>query len=166
MSYGSLYERLVANTRREHDNEQACWLWTGYTQHNGYPRVCIRTEAGPRNFQAHRLMLEIVTGYEFPFDEAGHLCFNPSCINPDHLEIQTPAFNAQERRRSYFSPRKDDRMIPILFPIGDSYEDSSLQSQEQSMDLAVACEEWPDHCECCRDILKLYESEAGCAAPF
>ena len=62
-------------------------------------------------------MLEIFHGVTFPFDEAGHLCFNTLCVNPDHLEIQTPTHNANERRYYLPSDRRDDRMIPILYPI-------------------------------------------------
>lgn len=123
--YASMYERLVANTRLEQpDNPQSCWLWTGHVQHNGYPRICVRRLEGPRNMQATRLMLELMHGVEFPFDEAGHLCCNPSCINPDHLEIQTPAFNAAVKRYNA-ACRYDDRMIPILFPINDWEQDSA-----------------------------------------
>lgn len=30
--------------------------------------------------------------------EVDHLCFNPSCCNPDHLEAVTPQENKRRRR--------------------------------------------------------------------
>jgi hypothetical protein len=111
--YANLYERLVANTTL--DERTHCWVWKAATDRFGYPRVSIRLEEGARKLYAHRLMLEMKEGYLFPFDEAGHLCCNPSCINPEHLEIQTTAFNMAQRR-GYASNPKGKRMIPVLFP--------------------------------------------------
>jgi hypothetical protein len=113
IKYANLYERLVANTKL--DESTHCWVWQAATDRFGYPRVSIRLEQGARKFYAHRLMLEMKEGCLFPFDEAGHLCCNPSCINPEHLEIQTTAFNMAERR-GYSSNPKGKRMIPVLFP--------------------------------------------------
>ncbi len=85
--YRSLYERLVANTR---------------------------VDGRTMTLKPHRLMLEITTGYYFPFDEAGHYkCFNPLCINPDHLRIETMAENLSSRRG--YKPC-EGRWIPVLFP--------------------------------------------------
>jgi hypothetical protein len=118
--YNSMYERLVANSKPEHDGANACWLWTGPTV-RGYPIISVRKPGrrAPVGVRAHRLMLEEVHNVLFPFDEAGHRCWNPSCVNPSHLEIQTPAFNKSERR-GYASV--DGRMIPVLFPRGIDYE--------------------------------------------
>lgn len=108
MRYRNLYERLVANTRVEGE----CWLWTGHGTR--YPKLRIYRDGKRQTVYAHRLMLEITTGWHFPFDEAGHYrCFNPKCINPDHLQIETPAENLSTRR-GYAAV--EGRMIPVLFP--------------------------------------------------
>jgi hypothetical protein len=120
--YRSLYERLVANTvLAVPDNPQSCWLYTGHLQASGYGRVCIRNEDGqPRNAQAHRAMLEEVLGVLFPFDEAGHLCGTPACLNPDHLEVQTRWHNMAEQRSQFGSTvlyvDTARPWIPVLFP--------------------------------------------------
>jgi hypothetical protein len=115
--YASLYQRLVANTvLAEPDNPLSCWLWTGHTQYNGYPRLCIRREEGPRHVQAHRAMLEELLDAVFPFDEGGHLCGNPCCVSPLHLEVQTRAHNMAEQRAGVAAPSADRSWIPVLFP--------------------------------------------------
>jgi len=123
--YRSLYERLVANTYLAvEDNPASCWIWKGELTGSGYPKVTIRIPGvkNPRGVAAHRLMLEIVHDIYFPFDEAGHLCFETRCINPDHLEVQTKALNLV-LRRGVTSSRKtlEDRMVPILYPRSDLY---------------------------------------------
>lgn len=123
--YRSLYERLVANTVLEvPDNPQSCWLWTGHLTPRGYGKLAVRVPGGgratnPKQRAAHRVMLEEVLDAEFPFDEAGHLCHNPRCINPDHLEVQTRIFNLGDRR-GYRAP--EGSMIPTLFPREDALE--------------------------------------------
>lgn len=111
--YTTQYERLVANTRVDQDG---CWIWTGATGSNGYPRFTERVpgRAHPVATAAHRRMLEITSGWLFPFDEAGHYrCFKPLCIRPDCLQIETPAENLGTRR-GYAAC--EGRMIPVLFP--------------------------------------------------
>lgn len=105
MRYASLYERLCAQV--EVAGECGCWTWTGPTRrHGGGPRpaVCIRTEKGPRQFNAARLMTEIFHG-PIGTHEASHLCEdNWMCINPDHLVPETHLDNIR---------RRDGRPVPI-----------------------------------------------------
>lgn len=114
--YASLYERLVANTRLAVPNDPtSCWIWTGQVGSGGYPQVCVRKPEGPRNLQAHRLMLEEFHDIVFPFDEAGHLCLNQLCINPLHLEVQTRACN-MALQRAFGAMNTEKSWIPVLFP--------------------------------------------------
>ena len=110
--YPDLFSRLVANTRVD---DNGCWIWTGAVR-KGYPSFTQRIPGRPHPVatQAHRAMLEISTGYLFPFDEAGHyLCFTPLCIRPCHLRVETPAENLSARRG--YAPC-EGRLIPVLFP--------------------------------------------------
>lgn len=115
--YVSLFERLVANTH-EPENPQSCWLWKGTVDKDGYPRLAMRVadRRHPIVVRGHRKMLEIVLEGIFPFDEAGHLCYVRGCINPDHLELQSPLFNLADRRG--YKPA-EGCMIPTLFPVED-----------------------------------------------
>lgn len=90
--YGSLYERLVANSHKPDDqNENGCWLWTGKTDGKRWPygKINVRRDGQHVSLRAHRAMAE--TMEERPLDPdhetVEHLCGNPLCINPDHFEL-------------------------------------------------------------------------------
>ncbi len=128
-TYDNLYDRLVANTR---EDEHGCWIWTGPKAPGGYPKVNVWHDGKHRTRRAHRVMLEEFHDIWFPFDEAGHLCNNPSCIKPAHLEVQTKAFNLYVRR---VSPYRGDRcMIPTIFPRNPP---AMLPHEEEALDRAV-----------------------------
>jgi hypothetical protein len=135
--YDSLFMRLVANTR-EPENAQACWKWTGVLSHNGYPRVSVRDESRehPYHVAAHRKVLEIVHGFLFPFDEAGHLCFNRRCINPDHLEVQTKSMNSAEQ---LVLRNANGCLIPVLFPVEDPLQLAADRAWDGPGELGSVC---------------------------
>lgn len=58
--YGSLFERLVANSSGppEGQNENGCWLWSGNTDSKGYGRLALRMPGrkNPTGVRAHRAM--------------------------------------------------------------------------------------------------------------
>jgi hypothetical protein len=116
--YNSLYERMIANA---FVNESGCWIWTGHTR-GGYPNMSMRRSGGnPRGVLVHRVMLEEFWEIDFPFDEAGHLCCNPLCINPHHLEVQTRALNLALRRNGSCSAALlEKQMVPTIFPREDT----------------------------------------------
>ena len=65
--------------------ESGCWEWVGAANNHGYGQIRI---AGKTTY-AHRLMFERVNG---PIPEGlhlDHLCRNPPCVNPAHLEVVT-----------------------------------------------------------------------------
>lgn len=98
--YASLHERLIANTA-EPENAQACWTWTAKRDRWGYGRFNAREGGKVVVKMAHIEMMRTL-GVEAPRGHHhDHLCRNPSCINPDHLEVVTAAENM--RRRSGFS---------------------------------------------------------------
>lgn len=136
--YDSLYERIVANTA-EPENGQACWLWLGQVaKDNGYPRITVRVPEKPHpvKIAVHRAMLEIIHEVEFPFDEAGHLCYTRACCNPDHLEIQTASFNSSERR-GYNNA--NGCCIPTLFPVEDELQIAADRAWDEPGIVSSVC---------------------------
>ena len=68
-----------------------CWEWTGYRNPSGYGCVGV----GYIVVLVHRLVWETLVG-PIPEDKnLDHLCRNPPCCNPDHLEPVTHTVNVQ-----------------------------------------------------------------------
>ena len=69
------------------EGEKECWFWAGYRDPRGYGRFCRSVAAnGGRPVAAHRLSYEMFIGPIPNGYQVHHLCINPSCCRPDHLE--------------------------------------------------------------------------------
>ena len=132
--YPSLFARLVANTTLSvPDDASSCWVWTGKTV-GGYGRLNVWRDGRLLGIKAHRAMLEEYHDIWFPFDEAGHLCFNTLCINPNHLEVQTKVHNLSERRG--MSPTLcGGSWIPVLFPRAGHDVDAAVEDAWNNAEL-------------------------------
>lgn len=72
-----------------------CWVWTGPKNPNGYGRISrwnARTKID-HVVLTHRLSFRIAHGKPIGEGHLDHLCRNPICCNPKHLEIVTPREN-------------------------------------------------------------------------
>ena len=71
-----------------------CWEWNAYRLPNGYGRlpIWIRKQ-GWRNVYAHRLSYVIAKGAIPDGLTIDHLCRNPKCVNPEHLEAVSQQIN-------------------------------------------------------------------------
>jgi hypothetical protein len=65
-----------------------CWLWTGNIGNRGYGFFHL----GHEKWQAHRMAYGLTYG-SLPDGPLDHLCRNPKCINPTHLEAVTHGEN-------------------------------------------------------------------------
>jgi hypothetical protein len=65
--------------------EDGCWLWSGNVTGNGYGQI----EAGGRKCAAHRFSYTLLVGDIGPSLTIDHLCRQPLCVNPSHLEQVT-----------------------------------------------------------------------------
>jgi len=73
-----------------------CWNWTGATNGIGYGKI----SAAGKYTMAHRVAYELFVGpipAELVID---HLCRNPSCVNPSHLE-PVPQLENIKRGKGY-----------------------------------------------------------------
>lgn len=68
-----------------------CWEWLGSRKPNGYGQFRYRQ----RNWQAHRASYAIHVNVPPEDMHLDHLCLNKGCINPEHLEVVTPAENTR-----------------------------------------------------------------------
>jgi hypothetical protein len=62
-----------------------CWEWRGQRTHNGYGRFRV----GPKRILVHRFTYERAVGPIPDGMEIDHLCRNPACCYPRHLEVVT-----------------------------------------------------------------------------
>jgi len=87
----SLLARLVGSVAPD---ARGCWIWTKHIQNKGYGVVGVAFPE-KRVAYAHRMTCELWHG---PIPEGfhvDHLCRNPPCCNPWHLEAVSPAENAR-----------------------------------------------------------------------
>lgn len=71
------------------DEETNCWVWTASTS-RGYGYIAV---GGRRNARAHRVAYEMFVGPIPEGMQLDHLCRNPLCVNPAHLEPVTQQEN-------------------------------------------------------------------------
>lgn len=79
-------QRFLAKVQ---DGEPGCWEWAGSRDRDGYGRF--KLDGRPQ--MAHRVAFELWRG-EIPDGlQIDHLCRNPGCVNPNHLEVVTSREN-------------------------------------------------------------------------
>lgn len=69
---------------------RACWVWQGALSKAGYGQILLftsRKSLGKKLIiYAHRAAYEMLKGAIPDEGELDHVCRNPPCVNPDHLE--------------------------------------------------------------------------------
>ncbi len=71
-------------------NGTPCWEWTAGKDKDGYGRFSLKHGVG---MLAHRLAYEWAKGPIPDGLQPDHLCRNPSCVNPEHLELVSVKVN-------------------------------------------------------------------------
>jgi hypothetical protein len=72
------------------DNDNGCWQWLGSQKSKGYGAFAV----DGKTMCAHRVSWELAVGPIPAGMEMDHLCRNPGCVNPDHLEVVTRRENS------------------------------------------------------------------------
>lgn len=83
----STAERFAEKVRIE--DTCGCHVWIGQKTHDGYGKFWFD---GQKRY-AHRLAIMWHTSVNRPDMEVDHLCKNPACVNPHHLEYVTKREN-------------------------------------------------------------------------
>jgi len=77
----------------------ACWLWMGCVRKGGYGRFrVVSAEGKSRIIRAHRFAYELMEGAILEGLEPDHLCRNPRCVNPAHIELVSHQMNMHRSR--------------------------------------------------------------------
>lgn len=82
-----------------------CWIWTGYRRPTGYGLLC----ANGTTRSAHRHILSLFLKEKFnPSLVVLHLCENPSCVRPSHLQQGSQEENVKDMltKRGHYQSKK------------------------------------------------------------
>lgn len=69
-----------------------CWEWTS-NKAKGYGMFSRKRDGKSKNVQTHRYIWEKVNGQIPDGLHVCHICNNPPCVRPDHLEVGTRSHN-------------------------------------------------------------------------
>lgn len=104
-----------------------CWLWGG-AKTNGYGSIGYQTEGGgkTKHISSHRAAYQLLIGPIPDNLDLDHLCRNPGCCNPKHLEPVTHRENvlrgegpsAKQARQTHCKrghPLSGDNLLPYSY---------------------------------------------------
>ena len=109
------------------DEKTGCWNWNLSKNKKGYGMISINNTTS----HAHIVSCEVKHGYKRPKNlVTRHLCDNPSCVNPDHLEFGTSSENSIDSVKSGKCKRYTSN--EIIKEIRNTYKKDGLTRNERS----------------------------------
>jgi hypothetical protein len=106
------FQRFVEKIKPPKDPVRDCWEWTGHRNRQGYGRLRVNREKQ----YAHRYSFEISPrGPIAPGLQIDHLCRNPTCVNPHHLEQVTARENTSRGLKGALCPGRSSRFIGVTW---------------------------------------------------
>ena len=95
-----------------------CWLWTGGKTTAGYGETFWNQKVG----YTHRLAYQLLIGAIPSGLELDHLCHNPACCNPEHLEAVTHGENIRRGNLRYSRFYGNYNRVKTHCPQGHPYD--------------------------------------------
>lgn len=89
-----------------------CWLWLGTCLSTGHGQFWVGTRGNGKMHLAHRVSYELHIGLIPKGMNVNHQCDEPSCVNPDHLQVGTQAENVREAcERGLFHKNRKAKLL-------------------------------------------------------
>lgn len=110
-----------------------CWCWKGARTPDGYGQFSLNS----RSTMAHRFACEVAYG---PIPEGlvvDHLCRNPPCVNPAHLEVVTMGENT--RRGTAYKARSAQARARNTCVRGHAFAGENLAFDRDGHRVCKAC---------------------------
>jgi len=86
------WERILTHVVKH--EESKCWEWNGFKNKLGYGLFWLNN----KQYRVHKFSLEKKLDRKLQTDEVTrHMCHNPCCCNPDHLEVGTQQDNINDK---------------------------------------------------------------------
>jgi hypothetical protein len=113
-----------------------CWEWRAYRDQHNYGRISVGGRGGTMDM-AHRVAWRLLRGDIPDGLHLDHLCRNPPCVNPWHLDPVTPQINS---RRGIAGEVNGARQRGVTHcPKGHAYDDSNTQVRPTGARRCRAC---------------------------
>ncbi len=130
----SLKERFWAKVDKGGLND--CWIWTGGKSTAGYGLISVNGKMA----YAHRSAYELLVGSIPEGLQLDHLCRNPSCVNPEHLEAVTSQQNilrgegatAQHARATHCPQGHPYNLVNTYYPPDGSRECRTCREERRA----------------------------------
>ena len=127
----NLPDRIKRRTLSRIVVDDGCWIWTGTQLKPTGHGVMWNGEA---TVPAHRLVYEWLIAPVAPELHLDHLCRNPPCVRPDHMEPVTPKVN-QNRGHA-----PDHWRAKIHCPQGHPYDETNTRINRAGSRCCRTCE--------------------------
>lgn len=101
-----------------------CWQFTGALNHGGYG-IVQRGARGEGTDRAHRIVYREEVGPIPAGMTIDHLCMNPRCVNPAHLDLVTRAENARRQAAAGRARGGGRNRAKTHCPAGHAYDEEN-----------------------------------------